>query len=148
MKKHRKTCKVVYGPLQVAYRSLKLACLNQIWSKVTPSWLQVVKLDQSWAQVGSKLVEVKAKLAPSLLRKAQGCSPRRSREGPGRLLGSPWTQEALQEAPGDAKMISKSFQKYSFLTPKSSRCYPNSIERLITKSFQKRVKIIAFKFEI
>ena len=49
-------------------------------------------MDSSWLQVGSKLAQVR-------LREAPGGSPGGFWEGPGRVLGGTWSQEALQEAP-------------------------------------------------
>ena len=71
--------------------------LVQLDAKLAPRCLKLVPL---WAQVGSKLAHVEAKLAQNPLLNGPGGSHRRSWESPGRFPGSPRSQEALQEASG------------------------------------------------
>ena len=82
------------------------------WPKLASSWL---KLAPSWLQVGSSWTQ-------DQLREPPGGSPGGSWEGPGRVLGGTWSQEALLEAPevpkwppGDSKIYEKSIKLISDL---------------------------------
>ena len=82
------------------------------WPKLASSWL---KLAPSWLQVGSSWTQ-------DQLREPPGGSPGGSWEGPGRVLGGTWSQEALLEAPevpkwppGESKINEKSINSTSDL---------------------------------
>ena len=75
--------------LKLAQVGLKLAQDGLMLPQVGSSWPQV---GPSWLQVGSKLAQVGPKISPGSL---QGGLL----EGPGRVLGGTWSQEALLEAP-------------------------------------------------
>ena len=89
------------------------------WLHVASSWPQLasscLKLAPSWLQVGSSWTQ-------DQLREPPGGSPGGSWEGPGRVLGGTWSQEALLEAPevpkwppGDSKIYEKSIKLISDL---------------------------------
>ena len=82
-------------------------------------WLQV---GSSWPQVGSSWLQVGSSWTQDQLREPPGGSPGGSWEGPGRVLGGTWSQEALLEAPevpkwppGDSKIYEKSIKLISDL---------------------------------
>ena len=90
---------------EMASSCLELAQVGLKWLKLAPSWLQV---GSSWTQ--------------DQLREPPGGSPGGSWEGPGRVLGGTWSQEALLEAPevpkwppGDSKIYEKSIKLISDL---------------------------------
>ena len=80
----------------LAQVGLKLA---QVGLKLAQDGLMLPQVGSSWLQVGSKLAPSWVKLGQVRLREAPGGSPGGSWEGPGRVLGGTWSQEALLEAP-------------------------------------------------
>ena len=98
--------------LKLAQVGLKLAQDGLMLPRVGPSWPQV---GSSWLQVGSKLAQVGPKISPGSLQEGL-------LEGPGRVLGGTWSQEALLEAPevpkwppGESKINEKSINSTSDL---------------------------------
>ena len=77
--------------------------------------LKLAQVGLKLAQVGSKLAQVGPKISPGSLQEGL-------LEGPGRVLGGTWSQEALLEAPevpkwppGDSKIDEKSIKSTSDL---------------------------------
>ena len=82
--------------LKLASSWLKLA---SCWLKLASSWPKMASCCLELAQVGVKLAQVGLQVGSKLPQEAPGGSPGGFWEGPGRVLGGTWSQEALQEAP-------------------------------------------------
>ena len=88
--------KLVQVGLKLAQVGLKLA---QVGLKLAQDGLMLPRVGSSWPQVGSSWLQVGSSWTQDQLREPPGGSPGGSWEGPGRVLGGTWSQEALLEAP-------------------------------------------------
>ena len=96
--------------------------LAQVGLKLAQDGLMLPRVGSSWPQVGSSWLQVGSSWTQDQLREPPGGSPGGSWEGPGRVLGGTWSQEALLEAPevpkwppGDSKIYEKSIKLISDL---------------------------------
>ena len=91
--------------------------LVQVGLKLIQDGLMLLRVVSSWPQVGSSWLQVGSSWTQDQLREPPGGSPGGSWEGPGRVLGGTWSQEALLEAPevpkwppGDSTINEKSIK--------------------------------------
>ena len=118
--------KLVQVGLKLAQVGLKLTQvglkLAQVGLKLAQDGLMLPRVGTSWPQVASSWLQVASSWTQDQLREPPGGSPGEPWEGPGRVLGGTWSQEALLEAPdvpkwppGDSKIYQKSTQLISDL---------------------------------